>query len=443
MGRTRNNRSKRRESRPSGAHLVYADDDGQIFDHPFLLMVATAGGEPAPPPESELVEVPRGSDLYTLPGRSPIGLNPETGELEVLEGPYHAVSTFLAPAWLRLRHPVYETRPDAPTLPLFAYAPMGFARGKFWTTGVRVDPEARQDPWTFDLEEIERRVAARREASPKNRMIEQLQRCSIEYGCRASQNYFLARYEAPLPTSEGCNAACVGCISLDPVKTTAAHERIVKSPDPEEIAEVACEHIDAVDLAVVSFGQGCEGEPLLRAPVLEESIRIIRGRTDKGTIHLNSNGSLPKAVDKLCEAGLQSIRISMNSAVEETYKRYYRPRTYKLADVAETAAVVTKHGGFVSLNLLVFPGVSDLLEEVEALETFIEEGGVDMIQMRNLNVDPELYRKLVGEHRCGEGMGLVAMMERLRARFPNLRYGYFNPPHQSFGDAPGPIIVDP
>ena len=442
MRRRRSNiRSKRARRRVTSPKLVYADDQGQIYDHPTLEMVCSTGGAPHTPTDLPLVPVPRGSDLYTLPGRKPVGRNPKTGKLETLEGPFHAVSAFLAPAWVRLSHPVFETRDAAPTLPLYAYAPMGFAHDQFWTTAVRVDPEPRQDPWLFDINDIETKVASRRAKSPDNRMIAQLERCALEYGCRAAQNYFLGRYEAPLPTSEGCNAQCVGCISLDPVNTNAAHERIVKAPGPEEIAEVAIEHINKVDHAVVSFGQGCEGEPLLRAPILEKAVRIIRQQTNAGTIHLNSNASLPKAIDRLCEAGLQSIRISMNSAVEDTYNAYYRPRNYRFADVQESACTVSKHGGFVSLNLLVFPGVSDLEHEVSALEHFIEAGGVDMIQMRNLNIDPELYKEMLGPDGFTEGMGLVPMMERLRKRFPNLRYGYFNPPHQTFQDKPGPIVV--
>jgi wyosine [tRNA(Phe)-imidazoG37] synthetase (radical SAM superfamily) len=423
--------------------LVFADEDGQIFDHPHLLMVGGGGGAPTTVDARELSPVPRGSDLYTLPGRRPVGMDPDTGEIVVMEGPYTAASVFLAPAWVRLRNPVYEALPDAPVLPLYAYAALGFADNQFWTAAVRVDPSARQDPWTFDLDQIADKVGERRVQSPNNRMIAQLEKCALEYGCRAAQNYFLGRFEAPLPTSEGCNAACVGCISLQPPGSCeAAHERVVRHPDPDEIAEVALEHIARVDHAVVSFGQGCEGEPLLRAEVLEEAVKLIRLQTDKGTIHLNSNASLPKEIERLCRVGLQSLRISLNSADPETYARYYRPRSYDFADVAESGRTIKRYGGFLSLNLLVFPGVNDLESEVQQLEGFIEDTGVDMIQLRNLNVDPELYQEILGEGRYGEGMGLLPMMERLRKRFPHLRYGYFNPHHQTFDDSPGPICVN-
>ena len=67
--------------------------------------------------------------------------------------------------------------------------------------------------------------------------------------------------------------------------------------------------------------------------------RAIRARTTHGTLHLNTNGSRPDAVARLADAGLDSIRVSLNSARPEAYTPYYRPRTYSFADVVETLRV--------------------------------------------------------------------------------------------------------
>jgi len=79
-----------------------------------------------------------------------------------------------------------------------------------------------------------------------------------------------------------------------------------------------------VENGVVSFGQGCEGEPLMQAATLEAAIRLMRSRTSKGTINLNSNAGLPGKVRTLFSAGLDSLRVSMNSAQEKTLSELFQ-----------------------------------------------------------------------------------------------------------------------
>ncbi len=74
----------------------------------------------------------------------------------------------------------------------------------------------------------------------------------------------------------------------------------------------------------MSFGQGCEGEPLIVSDVIRDAILLIRKETSKGTINLNTNASLPSRVAELADAGLDSMRISMNSPRPKTYKAYFR-----------------------------------------------------------------------------------------------------------------------
>ena len=414
--------------------MVAATDSGEVFDHPRLTMAVWDGVAIRPPLQEELIPLPEGSDVFLLPGRVPMGFAGRKNHLlaysgEPDTGPVQAVSAFLAPAYLRLGHPAFEATSDAPPLPLFAYAPLGWMDGRFWTVGTRIDAERRQDPALFDLKVIRQRVQVEVTERPKNILLRQLERCALEYECRAAQNYFLHRWEAPLPTSQACNARCVGCISEQEGEIPVTQERLTDPPPAADVAEVALTHFRRVKHPVASFGQGCEGEPLTRAPILEEALRKIRDGGGVGTMNLNSNASRPDAVAALFDAGLDSIRISLNSARKDVYEAYHRPVGYSFEDVEESARRAKAAKGFISLNLLVFPGVSDREDEVQALETWIEEFGVDMIQWRNLNIDPTLYLDTVGYGSGGDGacMGLLPMLERIRARFPELRHGYFNP----------------
>ena len=65
--------------------MVYALPDGSVLDHPTLLMAATRGGAARAVDPGELVALPKGSDLYTLPGRTALGIDPESGDVVGLE----------------------------------------------------------------------------------------------------------------------------------------------------------------------------------------------------------------------------------------------------------------------------------------------------------------------------------------------------------------------
>jgi MoaA/NifB/PqqE/SkfB family radical SAM enzyme len=187
-------------------------------------------------------------------------------------------------------------------------------------------------------------------------------------------------------------------------------------------------HLETAPFPIVSFGQGCEGEPLLMWETIRESNIEIRKHTSKGSININTNGSKPNAVKALCEVGLNSIRVSTNSARPEIYLPYYRPNNYQFEDIIESLKVVKSFGGWTSINYFVFPGMTDSVAEYEALRQLIIDTDLDMIQWRNFNIDPDWYLGKIGVIDSGEILGMKQLMQLLKEEFPQLKYGYFNPP---------------
>ncbi len=423
-------------TRPS---LVFANHEGEIIDYSGLQMVGAAAGQPYPLSPEDLIELPQGSELFALPGRLPVGMEPESGEFALLaENPYQpggavqAVAAFMAPAHTALYSAAFarkEPAAEAPLLPLFAYTAVGWGEGRFWVAALRSDDDIRQDIAQFNFTSLERQTKKKLRALGHNRLVRHLGTCCLVYGCPAARNYFLGRWEAPLPCSPVCNAACAGCISLQPSGCCAAtQERITFVPSPQELAEIAVPHLRTAARAIVSFGQGCEGEPLLQAGVMEQAIRLIRRQTSRGTINLNTNGSLPAAVERLAAAGLDSIRLSLNSAQPEHHSRYYQPRGFTLTDVCHSLAIMKRAGRHVSLNYFILPGCTDDPEEFAALSRLIDEYRPDLIQLRNLNMDPDYYRQVIGHSPQAPPMGMRPWLAALRSRFPWLRFGYYNPP---------------
>ncbi|SMC17712.1 Radical SAM superfamily protein [Desulfacinum hydrothermale DSM 13146] len=415
--------------------LLYANENGDILDHPYLEMVGSQAGRWKRPAPADLIPLPEGSELFRLPGRYPVGYDRRKRRFQVLtRDPYapsktvEAMAAFVSPAHTQIYTAAYKAQPNAPLLPLFAYTAVGWHAGRFFTTAVRVDPDPRQDFSNFDPEKIAQNARRRMRQESDNRLIQHLGKCALTYGCAAARNLFMNRWEAPLPTSPVCNARCLGCISLQEREDLCAtQDRITFVPSPAEIAGVAVPHLMHAPRAVVSFGQGCEGEPLLQGPTLEEAVRIMRRETSRGTINCNTNGSLPEVIRRLAQAGCDSIRVSLNSARPEYYHAYYRPKGYSFDDVIRSIQAMKAAGGFVSINYFVLPGFTDDPQEVKALCRLVETTGLDFIQMRNFNADPQWILAAIGYKPSGKPQGIRKLMQLLRERFPHLQFGYFNP----------------
>ena len=136
---------------------------------------------------------------------------------------------------------------------------------------------------------------------------------------------------------------------------------------------------------------------------------------------------MPGAIEKLAEAGLDSLRVSINSAQQDYHSRYYRPKGFDFADVKESIRVMKRAGKFVSLNYFMLPGFTDDPAEVVALQNLLEECQPDLIQLRNLNMDPDWYLDEIGFAATGKPLGIRNWLDTLKGGFPDLRFGYFNP----------------
>lgn len=411
-------------------YILYSDGKGNIFEDTSLYTAGRSGWDALTIPEDEWIELPEGGSLYELPGRRGIGIDVNTGEMRLCEKGW-AVAAFIPPAHTGFYLSAYETSPDAPTLPLFCYTAAGWHDEKFYVPATRIEADIRQDSEGYDDKKVKAGVKELLKHYPHNRLVNHLTKnCALTYSCPAARNFALGRWECPVPASPACNANCVGCISLQPDEEpiVSTQDRLQFKPTPEEIVEFTVPHLESAPFPIVSFGQGCEGEPLLMWETIRAAIIEIRKHTKKGSININTNGSKPAAVKALCEAGLDSIRVSTNSARSEIYMPYYRPNNYQFEDIVESLKVVNSYGGWTSINYFVFPGMTDSIAEYEALRKLIRETGLKMIQWRNFNIDPDWYLGKIGATDTGECMGVNQLQQLIHEEFPDLKFGYFNPP---------------
>jgi hypothetical protein len=89
---------------------------------------------------------------------------------------------------------------------------------------------------------------------------------------------------------------------------------------------------------------------------------------------------------------------------------------------------VKTNGGFASINYFVLPGFTDQKSEWNALRKLISETRLDLIQMRNLNIDPDWYLDKLRANLNEKKIGIQRLISQIRDEFPDVRLGYFNPP---------------
>lgn len=400
---------------------LYADDNGEIFDAPGFAGMGRSGSENILLKEEDLIPLPESADLMFLPDRLAIGQ--KDGEVLPITG--RAVAAILPAGYTRLYMPAYSAAEEAEQLPLYGYTAVVLHNDELYVAALYTDENSKWDPVHYNTNDLKKLVNRTKKELKGNRIVEQVGNCSLSWHCCTAQNLFYRRWEAGIPTSPVCNANCFGCISLQPAECCPSPQnRIDFQPTPKEIAEVGIYHLEMAPDAIISFGQGCEGEPSLAADNIAAGMKIIREKTSRGQININTNAGYTEGIRKIVDAGLDTMRVSIISGCKESYQAYYRGN-YELASVIESIKYAKAHGVYISLNMLYFPGFNDRTEEVDGWREFLQAAPVDMIQVRNLNIDPDAFLAIMPPAK-GKAIGTIEFLQQLKKDFPKIVIGSFS-----------------
>lgn len=408
-------------------YLIYCTPQGEMREEPRLQALAF-GNQLVE--ANDLIPLPDGATLAMMPDRLAVGLNRRGEQQVVAKSRGWAAAALLPIGYTRTLLPAYEKVPGTEPLPFFGYSAVAGINGRLYVAALKTDDPRKWHPRAFNRRVLTHLVREKQAAFPGNRIVAQHAHCALDYSCPTASNLFFSRWEMAIAVSPGCNARCIGCISKQEEEDLVSpQDRLTFIPTVEEIVEVAVPHLEHAEEAIVSFGQGCEGEPLLQWRRIEQAIRATRARTEKGVININTNASNPRWLQRLYDAGLDTIRASTISGHPETYTAYYRPLGYSFEDVKESLKRARDAGVYSSINLLSLPGMIDREREVEALLSFIRETGLRLIQLRNLNIDPEvLLPRMPALNSLGNALGMRAMIEIIRREIPEVEIGNFTRP---------------
>ncbi len=245
----------------------------------------------------------------------------------------------------------------------------------------------------------------------------------------------LPRGQKPFPGALGSAAAHLAHLQRPLSRVSVPQEqcafpapmqRITFVPSPEEIADVATPHLARAERAVASFGQGCEGEPLLQGPTLLAALKLIRTRVSRGTLRFNTNASRPEA----WPTSRPRAWTACGSASTAPDRPIMRPTTGPGAIASPSSRL---YSGRQKRGRPGRPELSHLSRGERSARRGRVFGGliaktrVDLVQLRNLNIDPEYYLDGIRFHDPQKPLGIRAMVTRLHRNFPDLRFGCFNP----------------
>ncbi|MCX5779561.1 MAG: radical SAM protein, partial [Firmicutes bacterium] len=285
---------------------LYANDNGEVREHPQWSMLGRSGMEWVEPEREEMIPLPRGASLIALPRQVPVALigdQVKTVGFHADGRAVQAVAALLPQGFTRTLLPAYVSPQAQNDLPLQGYAAVGFKNGQIWVAAVQSDEHRKWHPRYYNTEGLPARIQHLLDKYPDNRILRQLAKCSLQYGCYTAQNIFYGRWEGGIPTMNACNAGCIGCISESHIAVDSPQHRLDFEPSLQEISELGVAHLSRAREGIVSFGQGCEGEPSLNADIIAPAIAAIRQQTDRGTINMNTNAGYTAGIKKLCCSG--------------------------------------------------------------------------------------------------------------------------------------------
>lgn len=397
-----------------------ADARGNIFDVPEAEGVGRVGEKFFKLKPEDLIRLPDSADLMFLPQRRAIGF--KRGEFVALNG--QAVSAILPQGYTRTHLPAFQKISRAQVLPLYGYTAVVLYKDALHAAALYTDENHKWEPEHYNTPALKKFIRRVKKDLPDNRIVAQVAKCSLEWHCLTAQNLFYRRWECGVPTSPTCNANCLGCISLQAAECCPSPQsRITFKPTPEEIADVGIYHLSHAPEGIISFGQGCEGEPSLQAENICAAIKKIRAKTTRGQININTNAGFTAGIKKIVDAGLDSMRVSIISANDDNYQKYYRAG-YSLAAVKDSIRYALEKNVHVSLNLLYMPGFNDRAAELDAWKNFLDELPVQMIQVRNLNFDPDEFFSVMPHDE--NFLGTKKFLRALKKFFPSLTIGNFS-----------------
>jgi len=368
---------------------VHTDRAGRIVVATDYGAAALFGGQGRALEEG--IPLPPDARVAPLPDRDAVGIDRQ-GHPRSLGAHRWAAAAILAPGHLRTRLPACVVRDDLPPLEPLGYAAVAAdADGSLVVAAVPTgEARAAAAPTDADLAAA---ITASLRAHPSSVVLRQLARGAREDQGGGAAAIFLARGNAPLPVGDD--------------RITAA-----------DLADIAIAHLDGGGDGV-TFGLAGQRDPLDRPRVVADAAGRVRAALPAARIGVRTNAAVAAAIARVAGSGVDAVTVPLSSARAETYERLLPAREIRWPDVRGGIRQAVASGLAVTIELLVLPGLTDRVEEIDALVSVLRElPSGSTLRLRDLAADPYL---LLRANPGGEPLGIEVALARLRAEAPQVR----------------------
>ena len=396
---------------------VHSDRSGRVFVSADYGATALDGDAPAV--FDRALPLPPDAQLVPLADRAAIGID-RRGQPRPLGPARWALAAVLGPGYLRTHVPACDAATDvAPLEPLPYAAVAADQAGEIVVGAVAIGaPVQGSASSRISGDELATRITERLRNEPSNRLLRQLVRCAREYECQAARNAFLGRGECALPLGAPSNDHPGPSVALRRRDERAPIEPTAMPATAAEAAAVANAHFRAGGTSV-SFGQACEGDPLLLVRTIADAAALIT-RPGGTEIVLRTNGSSAAALARAADAGIDRVVVALTSAHGPTYERVHGPIGHRWTDVRASLRDAAGRKLALTIELLTLPGLTDREAEARELVALLGElpAGTALLPV-DLAADP--YALLARLPKDGDTIGIAALLERLRIEAAHVR----------------------
>ena len=396
---------------------IHSDRSGRVFVSADYGATALDGRAPAI--FERAIPLPPDAQLIPLADRAAIGID-RRGQPRPLGAARWALGAVLGPGYLRTHLPACAAAPDSAPLEPLTYAAVAADRAGEIVVGAVAMGAPAQGTVSGRVtdDDLASRITDRLRSEPSNRLLRQLVRCAREYECQAARNAFLGRGECALPLGAPSNDDARSSVALRRRDDRAPTEPTAMLATAADAAAVANAHFRAGGTSV-SFGQACEGDPLLLVRTVAAAAALI-ARPGGTEIVLRTNASSAAALARAADAGIDRVVVALASAHGPTYELVHAPSGHRWTDVRASLRDAATRKLALTIELLTLPGLTDREAEARELIALLGElpAGTALLPV-DLAADP--YALLARLPKDGDTIGIAALLERLRVEAAHVR----------------------